>query len=144
MQLHYYVSQVRTFAYRTQRIPAIQPSGGSPSQSGGLQSIRSRSARRWGRCSLLFRFSPDVGQPCRFALAAVVGCCCAGERSGTVPASSSVVWPAYGAVRARDVGRDRMDLMYSPMLVRFYYIIVNSCPARRGTPPRSRHTTTTY
>ena len=46
-----------------------------------------------------------------------------------MPASSSVVWPAYGAVRARDVGRDRMDLMYSPMLVRFYYIIVNSCPA---------------
>ena len=47
-----------------------------------------------------------------------------------MPASSSVVWPAYGAVRARDVGRDRMDLMYSPMLVRFYYIIVNSCARR--------------
>lgn len=37
-----------------------------------------------------------------------------------MPASSSVVWPAYGAVRARDVGRDRMDLMYSPMLVRLH------------------------
>ena len=46
-----------------------------------------------------------------------------------MPASSSVVWPAYGAVRARDVGRDRMDLMYSPML-RYGYIIVNSSARR--------------
>ena len=55
-----------------------------------------------------------------------------------MPASSSVVWPAYGAVRARDVGRDRMDLMYSPMLVRTY-IIVNSCPETRYTAPEPPH-----
>lgn len=49
-----------------------------------------------------------------------------------MPASSSVVWPAYGAVRARDVGRDRMDLMYSPMLVRLHN--------RKQLPGETRYT----
>ena len=68
-----------------------------------------------------------------------------------MPASSSVVWPAYGAVRARDVGRDRIGLMYgtlpdsrirgSGVLVRLHINIRKQpCPETRY----SRHTTTMY
>ena len=137
MQLHYVATTYR----RSVRSRTVRKESRLSSRAAAHRSIRSRSARRWGRCSLLFRFSPDVGQPCRFALAAVVGCCCAGERSGTVPASSSVVWPAYGAVRARDVGRDRIGLMYgtlpdsrirgSGVLVRLHINIRKPSRARR-------------